>query len=276
MNNVRHEEAKLSAAHLQKAFSHAIPQTAVILGSGLGDFTKIIKVLESISYGDIPHFPQSSVAGHKGKLTIAEVADGKNVLIMEGRFHYYEGYTPQEVTFPIAVFKELGIKQLIVSNAAGGCNPSFTAGDIMIIDDHINLTGNHPLIGKNDDAAGPRFLDQTAPYSPRLIALAESLAAESGVTPKKGTYVKMTGPTYETRAEIKMVQSYGADSVGMSTVYEVIMANYFGMEVLGISCITNMATGLAKTHHNHAAVVDVANSVSEKFSKWVKNIVVAL
>jgi purine-nucleoside phosphorylase len=281
MQNVPMAQAKEAGNFLRATFTHPIPQVAVILGSGLGDFTSIVRILETIPYTDIPHFMHSSVAGHKGSLTIAEIegVDGKankTVLVMEGRFHYYEGYTPQQVTFPIAVFSALGIRQLVVSNAAGGCNPAFSAGDLMLINDHINFTGNHPLIGKNQEPVGPRFLDQTAPYSQRLIDLAKALAAASGVSPREGTYLKMTGPTFETRAEIKMCQAFGADAVGMSTVYEVIMANYFKMEVLGISCITNMATGLSDTHHDHKAVIDVANAASARFSLWVKNIVAAL
>ncbi len=281
MQNVPITEAIEAADFLRATFKNTIPTAAVILGSGLGDFTKIVNILESIDYNDIPHFMHSSVAGHKGKLTIAEVEGcegkpAKKVLVMEGRFHFYEGYSPQQVTFPISVFNSLGIRQLVVSNAAGGCNPTFSAGDLMLITDHINMTGNHPLIGKNSDHLGPRFLDQTAPYSQRLIDLAKSLAPAAGVAPREGTYLKLTGPTFETRAEIKMCQAFGADAVGMSTVYEVIMANYFKMEVLGISCITNMGTGLSATHHDHQAVIAVANAASAKFSLWVKNIIAAL
>ena len=276
MNNLMLDEAKFAAQYIKDNFKNDIPTVAVILGSGLGNFTKIVEVLETIKYHDIPSFPQSHVVGHKGNLTIAKVESGKNVLIMEGRFHYYEGYTPQQVTFPISVFHLLGIKTLIVSNAAGGINPTFSTCELMIINDHINFFGCHPLRGKNNEIFGPRFLDQTEPYCQELINLAYKVANELGITPKEGVYIGVSGPTYETKAEINSFARLGADAVGMSTVFEVIMANYFKMKVLGISSITNMATGLAKTKHEHSAVVESANMVSEKFSKWVKEIICQL
>lgn len=274
MDNILYNEANVAAEYIKKQFKSDIPQCAVILGSGLGGFTQIVDIKESIKYTDIPNFPQSHVSGHKGNLTIAEVADGKKVLIMEGRFHYYEGYTPQQVTFPIVVFHLLGIKTLIVSNAAGGINPNFQIGDLMIITDHINLFGNHPLIGHNNDALGPRFLDQTEPYNNGLITKAMLTASKHNINIHQGTYIGVTGPTYETKAEIKAFHILGADAVGMSTIFEVIIANYFGIKVLGISCITNMATGISKVKHEHAEIVERGRIVSEKFSRLIKDVII--
>ena len=276
MNNIDISKAQQIADFIKAGFNRPIPKTAVILGSGLGDFTKIVKIVQSIPYTDIPGFPQSHVAGHKGSLTIVELENGKQSLVMEGRFHYYEGYSPQQVVLPIVVFHLLDIKQIIVSNAAGGINPGFCQGDLMIINDHINFTGNHPLIGKNDNNLGPRFLDQTECYNQELIHLALGVAKKLNLEPKQGTYIAVSGPTYETKAEIKAFHTLGADAVGMSTVYEVILANYFGIKVLGISSITNMATGIATTKHDHSAIVDAAAQVTERFSFWVRQIIAEL
>jgi purine-nucleoside phosphorylase len=276
MNNIDIALASKIADFIKNKFACAIPNLAVILGSGLGDFTQIVKTIKTISYTEIPGFPQSSVLGHKGSLTIVELDNGKHALVMEGRFHYYEGYSPSEVVLPIVVFHQLGIKYLIVSNAAGGINSAFSKGDLMIINDHINFTGNHPLIGKNDNTLGPRFLDQTECYSNELIRHAKTVAKKLNIHPKEGVYIAVSGPTYETKAEIRAFRALGADAVGMSTVYEVIMANYLGIKVLGISSITNMATGMAKVKHDHGAIVGVAGSVSMQFSSWVKQIILEL
>ncbi len=276
MNNIDIAQAQPIADFIKNKFNSAIPQIAVILGSGLGNFTQIVKIIQSIPYEEIPGFPQSHVAGHKGNLTIAELDNGKQALIMEGRFHYYEGYTPQQVVLPIVIFHLLGIKQLIVSNAAGGINPKFSQGDLMIIEDHINFTGNHPLIGKNDNTLGPRFLDQTECYSHELIEHALNVAKKIGLSPRQGVYIAVSGPTYETKAEIRAFHALGADAVGMSTVYEVMLANYYGIKVLGISSITNMATGIATEKHDHNAIVGAANDLSDKFSHWVKQIIETL
>jgi len=271
MQNFNYEIALKAASYLQQEFS-VIPDTAVILGSGLGGFTKQVSILKSIAYSQIPGFPASDVVGHKAQFSLAEISADKYALVMEGRFHYYEGISPQLVTLPIAVFHALGIKNLIVSNAAGGINSSFKVGDLMIIDDQINLTGNHPLIGKNDGNLGPRFVDMSEPFSVTLIESAKKIAKNLGIVPQQGTYLGVSGPTYETKAEIRAFATMGADAVGMSTVYEVIAANYFKINVLGISCITNMATGIAKTKHNHTEVVAAANMVEANFAMWVKNI----
>jgi purine-nucleoside phosphorylase len=248
------------------------PKIVVILGSGLGKFIEKIKVVCSIKYMDIPFFPISYVEGHKGSLSIGEI-EGKYILIMEGRFHFYEGYSSQEITFPIGVFSKIGINTLIVSNASGGINRDFVVGDLMIINDHINFTGINPLIGKNNEQYGPRFLDQTNPYCPSLIEIAKNTAKISGVVYKEGVYIGVAGPTYETKSEINAFRVLGADAVGMSTIFEVIMANYFKIKVLGISSITNMATGLAGKSHEHNEVVNAANLVSDKFSNWVIQII---
>jgi len=271
MQNFNYPGAMEAATYLKTQFS-IIPTTAVILGSGLGGFTKQVTILNSIPYNQIPGFPTSDVMGHKAQFSLAQLDSGKYVLVMEGRFHYYEGLSPQLVTLPIAVFHALGIKSLIVSNAAGGINPDFQVGDLMIIDDQINLTGNHPLIGKNDNSLGPRFVDMSEPFSLRLIEAAKIIAKNLNIDPQQGTYIGVSGPTYETKAEIKAFSIMGADAVGMSTVYEVIAANYFKIEVLGISCITNMATGIAKTKHDHNDVVAAANMVETNFALWVRDI----
>lgn len=272
MHNVLLKEAKEAAQYIKQVFNGITPKIAVILGSGLGAFIDTVKVIHTVKYSDIPYFPSLNVVGHKGQLSIVEVAN-KLVLVMEGRFHSYEGYSPQIVTFPIVVFHLLGIKKLIVSSAAGGINSQFQAGDLMIVNDHINFTGNHPLIGKNNNDLGVRFLDQTECYSKDLIDKALATARELGIKPKLGVYLGTTGPTYETKAEINAFRTLGADAVGMSTVYEVIMGNYFKMQILAISSITNMATGIATTPHDHAKVVEAGNQISAKFSNWVKEII---
>ncbi len=275
MNNFLLPDAKDAVSYIKSIFKSEIPKVAVILGSGLGDFTKIVKIIHSIPYKEIPGFPHnnSEVQGHKGNLTLAMVDNGKEILILEGRFHYYQGYTPQQVVLPIIVLHLLGVDTLIISNAAGGCNPHFKEGDLMIINDHINLTGNHPLIGDNDANYGPRFLDQTQPYNQELIEKAKEVAKKLDMQLQEGVYISVTGPTYETKAEVRMCQILGADAVGMSTVYEVIMANYFKMKVLAISTITNMATGLSKAKHSHQNIIDSANLISAKFSNLVKQII---
>jgi len=276
MNNILSEQALAAADFLRQFFKTPLPQSMVILGSGLGNFTQLVEVVESISYTNIPHFPQSHVLGHKGNLSIARIKNGSFVLLMEGRFHYYEGYAPQQITFPIHVCHLLGIKNLIVSNAAGAINQSFQVGDLVLITDHINFTGVNPLIGKNDNQYGPRFLDLTTPYCNNLINLALAAGSELNINLQQGTYIGVSGPTYETRAEINAFRVLGGDVVGMSTIYEVIMANYFAMNVLGISCVTNMATGISNLQHSHSEIVSRGTAVSDKFSRLVENVLAAL
>lgn len=214
------------------------PEVGIVLGTGLGELVKEIDQEITLSYEDIPHFPVSTVEFHEGKLIFGKIADHP-IVAMQGRFHYYEGYTMQQITFPIRVMKFLGVKTLVISNACGGMNPLFKKGDLMIMDDHINLLGNNPLIGMNDDELGPRFPDMSEPYSRRLISLAEDISLQEKVKVQKGVYVAVPGPNLETRAEYRFLRTIGADVVGMSTVPEVIVARHMNMEVFGISVITD-------------------------------------
>ena len=240
------------------------PAVGVILGSGLGQLVDRMTDTVAIDYRDLPHFPAPTVAGHAGRLVIGRI-EGVPVMAMQGRFHYYEGHDMRTIAFPTAFMQRFGARTLIVSNSAGGINRDFTPGDLMLITDHLNLVGTNPLIGLNDERLGPRFPDMTEPYSLRLIALAEAAAAELGTSLRHGVYAGLSGPCYETAAEICYLERIGADAVGMSTVPEVIVARYLGMEVLGISCVTNMATGIAKVKHAHEEVVRIANEASARF-----------
>ncbi|MGD8738879.1 MAG: purine-nucleoside phosphorylase [Desulfobacterales bacterium] len=215
------------------------PYIGLLTGTGLGDSAESMAIETTIRYADIPHFPISTVQTHIGRL-LSGTINACPVIAMQGRFHLYEGYRPVEVTFPIRVMQQLGVKILILSNAAGGLNPDFNPGDIMLITDHINLTGTNPLIGPNEDSWGPRFPDMTRAYDEALIAAAESIANESGVKLQKGIYVGLTGPSLETPSEVKFLQTIGAEAVGFSTVHEVIAAVHSGMRVLGLSTITNV------------------------------------
>ena len=231
------ERIQETAAFL-KGKLHTHPDTAIILGSGLGKLVDEITDKYEINYTDIPHFPVSTVEGHSGKLIFGKLGD-KDIMAMQGRFHFYEGYSMKEVTFPVRVMRELGIKTLFVSNAAGGMNPDFEIGDLMIITDHINFFPEHPLRGKNIEY-GPRFPDMSEAYNKELIRKANEIAAEKGIKVQHGIYIGTQGPTYETPAEYKMFRILGADAVGMSTVPEVIVANHCGIRVFGISVITDL------------------------------------
>ncbi len=213
-------------------------EIGIILGTGLGGLVNEIEIEHEINYSDLPHFPLSTVESHKGKLIFGKIGN-KNVVAMQGRFHYYEGYSMQQITYPVRVMKFLGVETLLVSNACGGMNPLFRKGDVMIIVDHINLLGDNPLIGKNEDELGPRFPDMSEPYSYDLIELAESVALENKIKVQKGVYVAVPGPNLETKAEYRFLRTIGADVVGMSTIPENIVANHMGMKVLGISIITD-------------------------------------
>ena len=248
------------------------PQIAVILGSGLGDLVNSVEDIEDIAYENIPNFPVSTVEGHEGKLVFGKI-NGIEILLMQGRFHYYEGYTMKEVTYPVYVMKQLGIEKIIVTNACGGINTSFEPGTLMIIKDFINLFGDNPLIGVNDERLGTRFPDMSEPYKLELISKAKKIADELGIKYGEGVYAGFMGPYYETAAEIVMIGRHGADAVGMSTVPETIVANYLGMEVLGIACITNMATGIQKVKHSHERVVETAKKASTDLCKWVVKII---
>lgn len=210
----------------------------IILGTGLGGLVKEINIAHEINYSELPHFPLSTVESHEGKLIFGKI-NGKNVVAMQGRFHYYEGYTMQQITYPVRVMKFLGVETLLVSNACGGMNPQYSRGDIMLMTDHINLLGDNPLIGKNEDELGPRFPDMSEAYNTKLIALAESIAIENKIKVQKGVYIAVPGPNLETKAEYRFLRATGADVVGMSTIPENIVANHMGMKVLGISIITD-------------------------------------
>lgn len=227
------------AAAYIRGFSDIVPQAGIILGSGLGNLASVIQDAVEIPYGDIPHFPPSTVEGHHGKLILGHL-NGRPVVAMAGRFHYYEGLSMQQVTFPVRVMKALGVHTLLISNAAGGMNPAFEVGDLMIIRDHINLQPEHPLRGRNDDALGPRFPDMSEPYARSLIIKAKDIAAGKGIHLHTGVYVGVQGPSFETRAEYKFMHLIGGDAVGMSTVPEVIVAAHSGLRVFAMSVITDL------------------------------------
>lgn len=247
-------------------------EIGLILGSGLGVLADEIEEPVVIPYRDIPNFPVSTVEGHAGQLVIGRL-EGKRVVAMQGRFHYYEGYSLQQVVFPVRVMSKLGVKALVVTNAAGGINHGYEPGDLMLIMDHLNLTGNNPLIGPNEDEFGPRFPDMSEAYDRALIELAEKVAAGQKIKLQKGIYAGLTGPTYETPSEIRYLRIIGADAVGMSTVPEVIVANHAGLRILGISCITNMASGVLPQKLTHDEVMETAERVREKFIRLVKGVV---
>lgn len=247
------------------------PEIGLILGSGLGDLAKEIEEAVVVPYADIPHFPVSTVEGHAGQLVIGKLA-GKTVVAMQGRFHFYEGYTQREVVFPVYVMKALGIRVLIATNAAGGMNPNFRPGDLMVITDHLNMTGSNPLIGPNEEELGPRFPDMSTAYTPELRELAFRIAAKQGLQLQQGVYAGVSGPTYMTPAELVMLRNLGGDAIGMSTVPEVIAARHAGLKVLGISCITDMAIGEELEPLTHEQVVEVANRTKPRFMTLIKGI----
>lgn len=251
---------------------NAVPRIGLILGSGLGVLADEITEPVKIAYCDIPHFPVSTVEGHAGQFVFGKLGD-KDVVAMQGRFHYYEGYTQQQTTFPVRVMKALGVETLLVTNAAGGVNAAFKPGDLMILTDHLNMSGYNPLIGKNLDEMGPRFPDMSEVYSRKLVAGIEAVGKDLGIPLQKGVYAIMSGPSYETPAEIRMLRLLGADAVGMSTVPEAIVANHCGMTVCGISCITNMAAGILDQPLNHQEVMETAEMVKVRFIELVKGIV---
>lgn len=252
-----------------------VPQAGIVLGSGLGSFTKELTIEKEIPYGDIPHFPVSTVKGHSGKLIFAELS-GKKILVMAGRFHFYEGYSAQELVFPIRVMKMLGIQQLLLSNAAGGTNTGFKVGDLMIITDHISQFQVNPLIGKNLDELGTRFPDMTEPYNRALIAKAKTIAEKAGYDIKTGVYIGVTGPTFETKAEYKMVHMMGADAVGMSTVQEVIAAVHMGLPVFAVSVITDLGIREEENVITHEEVLEAAKEAEPKLTHIFKEMIAQL
>ncbi|WP_010499003.1 purine-nucleoside phosphorylase [Paenibacillus elgii] len=248
------------------------PEISLILGSGLGVLADLVEGGVTIPYEDIPHFPVSTVEGHAGELLLGKV-EGKHVLMMKGRFHMYEGYGVETVSFPVRVMKELGVEKLLVTNAAGGINTSYEVGDLMLIRDHINFTFRNPLIGPNNSGLGVRFPDMSEAYSRRLRETAKEVAAEQGLKLQEGVYLGLLGPSYETPAEIRMMRTLGGDAVGMSTVPEVLVARHAGIEVLGFSCISNMAAGILDQPLSHAEVMETTERAKPKFLKLVLGII---
>lgn len=265
------EKIEQAAAYIRSQ-SDIKPEVGLILGSGLGVLAEAIEDAVTIDYQDIPHFPVSTVEGHAGLLLIGRI-QGKPVMLMKGRFHLYEGYAIDTVSFPVRVMKALGVHTLVVTNAAGGINISYSSGLLMVISDHINLTGNNPLIGPNDPKLGLRFPDMSEAYSKRLRQIAHETAREQGTMLGEGIYAGLLGPSYETPAEIRMLRTLGADAVGMSTVPEVIVARHSGIQVLGISCITNMAAGILDQPLSHEEVMETANRVRQTFLQLIIGIV---
>jgi purine-nucleoside phosphorylase len=273
-----HYTLAFGAAEFVRSMHEAEPRLAIILGSGLGNFAAQVEDATTIDYAEIPGWPVSTVEGHSGKLVLGTIA-GVSVVVMQGRVHAYEGYSMNEVTFPMRVLGLLGCTALIVTNAAGGINKSYGEGTLVAISDHINLTGTNAALGRNEGrfglrkGAGQRFFDMTAAYSPRLRALAHAEAEKQGISLPEGVYLAVLGPSYETPAEIRAFRVLGADLVGMSTVHEVIVARHMEIEVLGISLVTNMAAGVLDQPINHAEVMEMGRRVEAQFTSLVKALV---
>ena len=249
------------------------PEVAVVLGSGLGEFADQIQIEATIDYSEIEGFPVSTVVGHKGRFVFGYV-EKTPVVIMQGRVHYYEGYAMTDVVLPIRLMRMMGAEKLLLTNASGGCNPNFKAGDLMIITDHITTAVPSPLIGPNIEELGTRVPDMSEVYSKRLRKVIKDCAFDCGIEMQQGVYVQFTGPNYETPAEIRLAQVWGADAVGMSTACEAMAARHMGMEIAGISCITNMAAGISKVALNHKEVQETADRVAEQFKKLVEKVIV--
>lgn len=258
-------EKVMEAVAAIRSRSDLQPRIGVVLGSGLGNFKKSIRIECEIPYGEIPHFPVSTVKGHGGSLILGYV-DERPVIAMSGRFHYYEGYTPAEVVFPIRVMGALGVRTVLLSNAAGGVNPDFSVGDIMLITDHISFATVNPLLGPNEEAFGTRFPDMSEPYSKELISLAEELAPSLGVQLRRGVYFGVTGPTFETRAEYRMIRILGADAVGMSTVQETIAAVHMGIRVFALSVITDIGIREEENTITHEEVLHAAAAAEPRMA----------
>ena len=269
-----YERVEETASHIRSRCG-TLPDTAIVLGSGLGDFADRLADAISTPYGQLPHWPAASVVGHSGRLVIGSVGT-RRVAALAGRAHFYEGHPLSTVTFAVRVMGRLGVRQMVLTNAAGGINTGFGQGALMIIDDHINLLGSNPLMGPNDDRFGVRFPDMSEVYSSRLRRIADEAAAAAGVPVKHGVYVATAGPSYETPAEIRFFRTIGADAVGMSTVPEAIAARHMGLEVLGISCITNMAAGVLPGPLNHDEVLETTRRVRGSFIALLEAIVARL
>lgn len=248
---------------ISKETNNFKPEIGIILGSGLGDFVNNLDSI-CVPYSLIPGFETSTIQGHAGQLVFAQIK-GKKVVVMQGRYHFYEGHSMQTVVYPVKVMKKLGVKTLIITNAAGAVNKELQPADLMLISDHINFMGTNPLIGENDDSLGTRFPDMSEIYKKDLIDLAKKCASELGIEVKQGVYAASSGPSYETPSEVKMLRLLGADAAGMSTVPEAIVANYCGINILGISCISNYAAGIQKAPLSHAEVIETTNLAKDKF-----------
>ena len=260
-----------TVSFIKKEFTEEVG-IGVILGSGLGNFIQEITIEKEIPYSEIPHFPVSTVKGHGGKLVLGTI-NGKKIIAMSGRFHYYEGYTPQQVVYPIRVMKQLGIHTVLLSNAAGSVNPNHKVGDMMIINDHISFFTPNPLIGKNEEELGPRFPDMTEPYSKELIAKAISIAQRENIELKQGVYVAVTGPTFETKAEYHLIKAIGGDVVGMSTVQENIVAVHGGMKVFAMSIVTDLGIREEDNVITHEEVLQAAKEAEPKFTLIFKELI---
>ncbi|MEW6127343.1 MAG: purine-nucleoside phosphorylase [Acidobacteriota bacterium] len=267
-----YEKAKEAAEFIRAKLNHREPRVAVVLGSGLGGVADAVIDAVEIHYGDIPNFPVSTVEGHAGKLIIGSLG-GVDVLLMKGRFHFYEGYNMQEITLPVRVFSLLGVHSLVLTNAAGGTAEHLGPGKLMLINDHINLMGDNPLRGHNEDQFGLRFPDMTEIYTPAYREIAKAVARELDIDLAEGVYLGLRGPTYETPAEVRMMRSLGGDALGMSTVPEAIVARHAGMKILAISCITNYAAGMSGEEINHLEVMDVGERAGKQLAELVMRII---
>ncbi|MBI5367532.1 MAG: purine-nucleoside phosphorylase [Planctomycetes bacterium] len=267
---LRHLDETVAA--VQRRAAPAAPRIAIVLGSGLGGLVERLTGAVAIPYADLPHWPVSTVQGHAGKLVFGALA-GRPIVALQGRAHYYEGYDIRETTYPIRVLARLGVRVLLVTNSAGSATKEMRPGDLMLIADHINLLGQNPLRGPNADELGPRFPDLSAAYDPELADLAERAALDEGVPLKRGVYLATPGPSYETPAEVRMMRLLGADAIGMSTVQETIVARHMGLRVLGISCITNMACGIAGHPLSHDEVIETGRRVADAFSRLLARII---
>jgi len=267
-----HKQKAVETAQFLKSYIKKPPQVALVTGTGLGESTKFMDISVSFDYKDIPDFPVSTVKSHHGRLLFGDTG-GKQIMVMQGRLHLYEGYSPLEVTFPIRVMQALGVKVLILSNAAGGLNPKFTAGDIMIITDHINLTGSNPLIGPNEESWGIRFPNMIEAYEKELVKLAETAGRYEGIPLQKGVYVGLKGPSLETRAEVRFLRTIGADAVGFSTIQEVIASVHAGIKVLGLSIITNINDPDNPMLATIEEVISVADEAAPRLEAIIKNVI---
>jgi purine-nucleoside phosphorylase len=263
-----------SEAYIRKQYEHTT-EIGIVLGSGLGNLTADMEIEKEIHYSDIPHFPISTVEGHSGKLLLGKIK-GKRVVVMAGRFHFYEGYTPAQVAYPIRVMKQLGVKTVLLSNAAGGVNPAFKVGDMMFITDHISFFTINPLLGKNEEALGTRFPDMSEPYSKALIEKGKAIAKKLGYDVKEGVYTGVTGPTFETRAEYKLIYKLGGDAVGMSTVQETIAAVHGGMQVFAMSVITDIGIREDENVITHEEVLAAAKEAEPKLTNLFEEMVAAI